>query len=268
MTAELAVIQQTQSLVRPIASPAEIIRYHDEITKIIQQALKEGTDYGTIPGTNKPSLYKAGAERLCLAFGAHPEYEPVKIECDHDREVKWLKKKKKWNNAYKGDRTFTEVPEEGVSLGIYRYVYNCKIVLPDGRILGQGQGVCSTLESKYIDRPRDCENVVCKMSQKRSFTAAVLHSFGLSDRFTQDLEDQDFDTVVVAKPAQAQTKQEEKPAEIFFKSSDVKVDMLHEKLRAAKISEDMWAQIEDHMEGKAITRDNFTAAIIKVCEPT
>src|SRR5690606_11474960 len=74
------------------------------------------------------------------------------------------------------------------SLGLYRYVYKCRIVR-NGQTIAEGVGTCSTLESKYIDRPRDCENTVCKMAQKRAFVAATLHAFGLSDRFTQDIED-------------------------------------------------------------------------------
>jgi hypothetical protein len=58
-----------------------------------------------------------------------------------------------------------------------------------GDIVGEGLGACSTLESKYIDRPRDLENTVIKMAQKRGAVAAALNAFALSDRFTQDLED-------------------------------------------------------------------------------
>lgn len=175
-------------LVRPVAQPAELITYHEEVTQIIQKALKLGTDYGSIPGTDKLTLLKPGAERLSIAFGAAPEYEVVGSEIDHDRAVTYSKKRKVWNNKYQGDRTFTMQSEEGTSLGLYRYVIKCRLVR-QGRVLAEGIGTCSTLESKYIDRPRDCENTVMKMAQKRAFVGAVLNAFGLSDRFTQDVED-------------------------------------------------------------------------------
>ena len=34
--------------------------------------LKRDVDFGVIPGTKSPSLYKAGAEAICLAYGLVP----------------------------------------------------------------------------------------------------------------------------------------------------------------------------------------------------
>src|SRR5690606_10620038 len=58
-----------------------------------------------------------------------------------------------------------------------------------GVVIGEGVGSCSTMESKYIDRPRDCENTALKMAKKRAYVDATLTTFGLSDQFTQDVED-------------------------------------------------------------------------------
>ncbi len=179
------------SLVHPVARPDELIVFHEEVTQLIQKALKEGIDYGAIPGTgDKPTLLKPGAERLNLAFGASPDYEVTEREVDHDRLVQWSKRKKKWNNKTRDDRSFTWEQEDGTSLGIYRYVTKCRLIRQDGRVLATGIGSCSTMESKYIDRPRDCENTVLKMAQKRAYVAATLNAYGLSNRFTQDVEDQ------------------------------------------------------------------------------
>jgi hypothetical protein len=202
------------TLVTPIAKPLELIKYHAEVAKLIQEGLTENTDYGTIPGTDKPTLLKPGAERLCLAFGATPKYTLVSAEIDHHREVQWEKKKKKWRNEYKGDRRFDNVIEQGTSIGVYRYVYKCTIVRPDGRILGECEGVCSTMESKFVDRPRDCENTAAKMAQKRAFVGAVLSAFGLSNRFTQDVEDDFVEAEVVSDSPQkeSQTSKDEPTA--------------------------------------------------------
>ncbi len=186
---ETAPQAQVQTLMKPIATPQQLIAYHGDMINLIQKALKEGTDYGKIPGTDKPTLYKAGAERINIAFGTHPEYELIEKEVDHDREVGWKKQKKIWNNKHQGDKTFSLQIIDGSSVGLYRYVYKCCIKKQDGTLVAEGDGACSTLENKYIDRPRDSENTVCKMAQKRAFMAATLHAFGLSDQFTQDLED-------------------------------------------------------------------------------
>jgi hypothetical protein len=39
--------------------------------------LRQGIDFGVIPGTDKPTLLKPGAERLCAAFGLDPRFETI-----------------------------------------------------------------------------------------------------------------------------------------------------------------------------------------------
>ncbi len=38
------------------------------IQKLMEAVMKEGEHYGRIPGSRKPSLWKPGAETLCVAF--------------------------------------------------------------------------------------------------------------------------------------------------------------------------------------------------------
>lgn len=181
----------TVALIRPVATPLALMELHREIAEVIGSILQEGIDYGVVPGTgNKPALLKPGAERVCFAFGCAPRYEVVQREIEHDRNVPWTKRKKVWRNQFKGDREYSFQEESGNSLGLYRYEIRCQLVRrEDGAVVAEGLGSCSTMESKYIDRPRDCENTVLKMAQKRALVAAVLNGFGLSDRFTQDVED-------------------------------------------------------------------------------
>ncbi len=178
------------ALIRPVASPGHLIQLHRQVAETIQALLVKGTDYGTIPGTDRPTLLKPGAERICFAFGVYPRYEVVDREIDHDRAVEWTKRKKVWTNEYRGDKRYTWQEETGTSRGLYRYEVRCTLVRrEDGVPVAEGMGLCSTMESRYCDRPRDSENTVLKMAQKRALVAAVLNGFGLSDRFTQDLED-------------------------------------------------------------------------------
>jgi hypothetical protein len=80
--ARLAVASPSQrvGLLRPIAAPAEIIASQEEARALVQEALKEGRDYGKIPGVDKPSLLKPGAERLNLAFGCVARFRVVESE--------------------------------------------------------------------------------------------------------------------------------------------------------------------------------------------
>lgn len=185
-----ALTVQRSTLMRPIAAPKDILVAQEETRKLIQETLKEGRDYGKIKGIDKPSLLKPGAERVGMAFGCYPRYKIVEQEIDHDRKVEWRKKKRVYNNAHKNDKSFTEHETTGESLGLYRYVVECEIVHREsGAVVGACIGVCSTMEAKYVDRPRECENTALKMAEKRAHVGAVLNAFGLSEQFTQDVED-------------------------------------------------------------------------------
>lgn len=178
-------------LLRPIAEPAQVIEAQNEARAMVHQALKEGRDYGKIPGTgDKPSMLKPGAERVALAFGCfYGEARIVEKEVEHDRKVEWTKRKKDWYTE-RGQRKFRWLEESGTSLGLYRYVVEVPVVeRATGQVVGSGLGACSSMESKYVDRPRESENTVLKMAFKRAMVAACLVTFGLSDEFTQDVED-------------------------------------------------------------------------------
>ena len=185
---ELAGRQQVGGLIRPVAEPAEILEVQEQTRALIEQALKPGRDYDTIPGTSKPTLLKPGAERINAAFGCGTRYTILEAEIDHDRHNDFVKRTWEWHPETRGKKVWSET--EGQSTGLYRYVMMCELVHREsGVVIGQGVGSCSTMESKYIDRPRDLENTILKMAKKRAFVDATLTTFGLSEQFTQDMED-------------------------------------------------------------------------------
>lgn len=160
-------------VLRPIAKPSELLAAQNETRGAVKELLVETRDYGMIPGVKKPSLFQPGAERINLAFGVVARYRIVEKEIDHDRE----------NQYETRGRT-------AVSFGLYRYVVECELVLRDSNeVVGTGLASCSSLESKYVSRPRDSENTVLQMAEKRAFVRATRTAYGLSDEFTQDVED-------------------------------------------------------------------------------
>jgi len=199
-TALAVVTPQAPALLRPIATPAQFVAAHKEGVELIKNALEYGRDYGHIPQCGpKPALLKPGAERLALAFGCHPRYDVIEREIDHDRIV-----------------TFSKSGKDQTARGLYRYVVRCTLVRGDGTEVGDGIASCSTMESKYVSRPRDCENTALKMASKRALVAAVLNAFGLSDRFTQDVEDSTTDAEyeeAPPKPAPRVERVEQDPAQ-------------------------------------------------------
>ena len=176
-------------MLRPVAKPAEVMAAQEETRELIQEILKEGRDFGKIPGTKKGTLLKPGAERTCAAYGCAPKFSILEQEIDHDRVNRYPHREWEWHPSIRGKKIFgEEVMKE--SRGLYRYVLLCELIHREsGFVVGSGVGSCSSLESKYISRPRDVENTILKMAKKRCYIDATLTTFGLSDQFTQDLED-------------------------------------------------------------------------------
>lgn len=190
---------QAQALMRPIASPAAFLEAIADTHAMIREALKPGVDFGVIQGTgDKSVLLKPGAEKLTVAFGCRAHLVVVEQHVDHDRVVAYSYWDKKARER-----------KESTSLGLYRYVVRCELTRPDGTIVGEGVGSCSTLESKYVSRPRDSENTVLKMASKRAHVAAVLAAFALSEAFTQDIDDAgDVDESEPERAPRMQTRRE------------------------------------------------------------
>lgn len=163
-----------------------------QLAELTQKLLQANTDYCTLPGIDKPFLLKPGAEKICWAYNCYPEYNILDSEIAHEKVI-----------TYTG-----RDGSEHQSVGLYRYVVECRLIhRPSGRAVGHAIGSASTLENRYINRPRELENTVLKMAQKRALVAAVLNAFQLSDRFTQDEEHGG------EVHAQEPPKKEEKPAQ-------------------------------------------------------
>lgn len=133
-----------------------------------QTTLKRGTDFGVIPGTKQPSLFKAGAQKIANAFGLLQHFTVESAIED-----------------IKGDTP------------VFFYRVRCDLVkiAQDGTeyIFTSGHGSANTLEKRNgRNLAWDSANATLKMAEKRALTAAVLSVSGLSDMFTQDMENEDF----------------------------------------------------------------------------
>lgn len=217
-------------------APQDVVSQIALIQSVMKSAMKQDEHYGIIPGCVKPSLLKAGAEKLCLTFRLAPEY---------NTEERWLE-----NNHY-----------------------YCKVVctlmqITSGQKWGEGIGSCSTLESKYRYRKServcpecgqeaiikgkqeygggwlcwtkkggcgfkfgqideritsqqvsrvenvdiaDVYNTVLKIACKRALVAATLSVTAASDIFTQDIEDLQKTEFEVNQKPEAKQNQKNKP---------------------------------------------------------
>lgn len=131
-----------------------------------QTTLKRGTDFGVIPGTKQPSLFKAGAQKIANAFGLLQHFT-------------------------------VESSIEDAQTPVFFYRVRCDLVkiAQDGTeyVFTTGHGSANTMERRNgRNSPWDSANATLKMAEKRALTAAVLSVSGLSDMFTQDMENEDF----------------------------------------------------------------------------
>jgi len=158
-----------------LADVAKAIAYTEDFIKTI---LKENSDYGIIPGTKKPTLYKSGSEKLAMAFALSPEYRIVEQIEDHDRE--WEYQGTEWIDNRKRDAIMT-------TRGWFSYTVECRLVHRGSGVVWATQiGKC---ESSERGREAAPSNTILKMSQKRAFVGATLNATMTSDRFTCDLDD-------------------------------------------------------------------------------
>lgn len=175
---------------------AKYNEFLDNYDKFIDKQMKPDTDFGIIPGTQKPTLYLAGAQKLEKLF-----FLTSKTDLS--------------------DKTITE------DYSFIKYAYRTSIYR--GQILvATCEGTCNSKEKKYrfetvfdnqaneeqkkngkletrtskagkpysvyvVEKKEfyDIENTIMKMAQKRAYVGAILTATNSSGRFTQDIEDMD-----------------------------------------------------------------------------
>lgn len=187
-------------------SASEIRERVNLVQEVMRAVMKEGVHYGQIPGTPKPTLYKPGAEVLCVAFRIAPSY---RVEDLGDAQTA------RYRVACVGTHQVS------------------------GIVLGEGMGECSSAEEKYKWRGAVCSaefesvpesmrrlkfyknggkatqvrteaadlsNTVLKMACKRAKIAMTLDVTGASDMFAQDIEDlpEELRAHVAEQPAESE----------------------------------------------------------------
>ena len=175
----------------PITEVAKLKVGLDTIQHILKYMMVQGVDYGAVPGTSKPTLLKAGAEKILVAFriAVHPTIEDL------------------------------STPDEA------RYRVTCRgVSILNGADVGCGIGEASSNETKWAWRaavcdaewdqtpethrrllwkrgtpaycvrqirtsPADMANTVLKMAKKRAMVDLCLTCTAASAMFEQDLDE-------------------------------------------------------------------------------
>jgi hypothetical protein len=190
-------------------SAGEIRERVNLVQTVMQGIMKRDTHYGTIPGTPKPTLYKPGAEVLCVTFRVAPEYRVedlctpdvarYRVTCVGRHQVTGIalgegvgecssgEEKYKWRKAVCTEE-FDCYPENMRRLKFSNYQGNVKKAI------------------QVRTEAADLANTVLKMACKRAMIAMTLNVTAASDIFTQDIEDlpeelRTHDTAEAGQPA-------------------------------------------------------------------
>src|SRR5207244_7137472 len=86
-----------------------------------------------------------------------------------------------WRARFSADLPILQMYGPGIS-GVFALV--CELIDRQGQVVGQGRGVAELREMSMTSA-----NMAVKMAEKRAYVDAVLRAAGLSQYFTQDLED-------------------------------------------------------------------------------
>lgn len=125
----------------------------------VRSALVDGTDYGAIKRSNgsmtKPSLRKPGAEKICGMLGVIPTFPTLK---DYER-----------------------LALEGIPID--QIILRCHLLSAQGDVLADGVG------ARSLKQDGGDLNKALKMACKSAHIDATLRMAGLSEIFTQDIED-------------------------------------------------------------------------------
>ena len=203
---------QPKSHTTPERTAAELRERLELIGEVKRTAMTQDIDYGVVPGTDKPGLFKPGAEKLAILFrlDVQPRNEPIWGPGEHLTVIsratvyhaptgtrlgygEGICSSRERNRAYrKQERTCPTCEQPAVIKGkeefgggwlYWRKKNGCGAKFPDGdqRIESQEVG-----EIENPDLP-DTWNAVDKMAKKRGYVDAVMSVTGASAIFTQDI---------------------------------------------------------------------------------
>lgn len=174
---------------------ADIIQHVAVVQEVMRAVMKPDVHYGTIPGTPKPTLYKQGAEVLCMVFRIADTYQVedlstadmvrYRITCVGTHQINNVvlgtgmgeasssEEKYKWRKALCKEE-FDETPAN------MRRVKHSR-----------GKGGSTYKQEQIRTETADLANTILKMANKRAKIAMTINVTACGDMFSQDLDDMD-----------------------------------------------------------------------------
>lgn len=221
-TTDIVVAQEVRPMTHNL-TPAQIKADHTLILQVMETVMKEGMDYGKIPGCgDKSTLLKPGAEKLLMTFHLAPKpgqvediggpdeiryrviteviHAPSNITVSYGvGEASSNEEKYRWRKAVCQEE-WDETSEDR-----RRHKWSPK--WKDGKKVWDKAKGAYVMEKVLQVRtnPSDLANTILKMADKRSVISGVLKATAASSIFTQDLEDLSEDIRAAVAEADAGT---------------------------------------------------------------
>jgi hypothetical protein len=217
----------------PAMSIESAVERYNAVTEFVSRVLRNDVDYGVIPGTEKRTLLKPGAEKLTTFFGLSTRFELLErvedwtgeghggepffyylyrcrlmrgdvLIAEGDASCNSREAKYRWREAQRacpacGVAAIIKGREEyGGGWVCFRKKGGCGAKFPDGDQSIESQQTGRVFNPDIADQV----NTIQKMAQKRALVGSVLLAVNASEFFTQDVEDMHFiTTAVVREPA-------------------------------------------------------------------
>lgn len=208
--------RENHSIMQSAGGVDELMQQIQLVQSVMEKAMKDGEHYGKIPGCgDKPTLLKAGAEKLSFVFRLAPEFVVTEREMPNGhRECQVICTLKQINTGkflgqglgscstmeskYRfrtGPKTFTgrPVPSSYWNIRQSQPGKAQEMIGGKGFTVGKNDSgqweICQQGEKVEHDNPADYFNTVLKMAKKRAHVDAILTATAASDIFTQDVED-------------------------------------------------------------------------------
>lgn len=174
---------------------ADIISHVAMVQEVMRAVMKPEVHYGVIPGTNKPTLYKQGAEVLCMAFRVSDSYQVedlateevvrYRVTCTGIHQMNGLVLGTGMGEASSGEEKYK-----------WRKAYKEEFEATPANLRREKGGLNKSSKEKYSTyqvrtEPADLANTILKMANKRAKIAMTINVTACGDMFGQDLEDMD-----------------------------------------------------------------------------
>lgn len=201
----------------PAMSVEQAIVRKQQIVEFVSKIMVKDHDFGTIPGTDKPTLYKPGGERLASYFGLSSDSQTLEavydwMGKDHGGEpffsftIRCVLSRggvfivgadghcNSWEKKYRYRKSGRKCPVCG-SAAIMPSQYSDCAYYCNRKKDGCGAKIapdsphCAAIEAQVVEKVPNPEiadqvNTILKMAEKRAFLAAVLIAVNASEFFS------------------------------------------------------------------------------------